>query len=114
MRAREFIIERSLRKSHSQVLNRTFEFPSMPTANAYRIYRFGIAMADHTMTYPDGPTNNHAVVSAYTPEEEEIVRGASRQTGDKGKPIADRGSEEPSQINVISTVASYKKNRYGV
>lgn len=114
MRAKEFIIERNFSKRKSGPMSTTYAFPTMPSSNAYAIYRFGLAMADHTVNYAEGPTGNSAVIMAYTPEEEEIIRGGTRQTGHKGKIVADRGSNEPQSTNTQSTVAAPKKNQYGV
>lgn len=114
MRAKEFIIERSFPQRKSSVMSTTFEFPTMLSSDAYHAYRFGLAMADHTLTYAEGPTSNHAVIVAYTPEEEEIIKGASRQTGHKGIIAADRGSHEPKDTYTQSPVSQPKKNRYGV
>lgn len=114
MRAKEFITERTFPQRKSSVMSTTFHFPTMPSANPYAAYRFGMAMADHTLTYPEGPVSNHAVIVAYTPEEEEIIKGATRQTGHKGKLAADRGSHEPRDTYTQSPVAQRKKNKYGV
>ena len=114
MRAKEFIIERSFPQRKSSVMSTTFHFPTMTTANAYDAYRFGLAMADHTLTYAEGPTSNHAVIVAYTPEEEEIIHAAERATGHKGRILAARGSQEPISTATQSPVAQPKKNRYGV
>jgi len=95
-------------------MSATYAFPTMPSANAYAIYRFGLAMADHTINYAEGPTSNSAVIVAYTPEEEEIIKGGTRQTGHKGKVVADRGSAEPASSDTQSPVARSKKNKYGV
>ena len=95
-------------------MSTTFQFPTMPSANAYAVYRFGLAMADHTINHAEGPTSNSAVIVAYTPEEEEIIRAGTRQTGHKGKLVADRGSNEPKTTETASPVAQAKRNRYGV
>ena len=95
-------------------MSTTFQFPTMPSANAYSVYRFGLAMADHTINHAEGPTSNSAVIVAYTPEEEEIIRAGTRQTGHKGKLVADRGSNEPKTTETASPVAQAKRNRYGV
>jgi hypothetical protein len=86
----------------------------MPSADAYRAYRFGVAMADHTITYAEGPASNDAIIVAYTPEEEEIIQAGTRQTGHKGRILANKGSEEPSSTDTQSPVAKPKRNRYGV
>lgn len=114
MRAKEFIIERSFPKRKSGPLKAMFAFPSLPSSNAYLTYRFGMAMADHTIGYPEGPTSNSAVIVAYTPEEEEIIKAASGQTGHHGDLVADRDSHEPESTNNTSPVARVKKNRFGV
>ena len=114
MRAKEFIVERSFSKRKSGPMSTTYAFPTMPSSNAYAAYRFGMAMADHTINYANGPTGNSAVIVAYTPEEEEIIRGGTRQTGHKGKIVADRGSHETKSTETHSPVANPKRNRYGV
>ena len=95
-------------------MSSTYAFPTMPSSDPYAVYRFGLAMADHTINYAEGPTSNSAVVVAYTPEEEEIIKGGTRQTGHKGKLVADRGSNEPRSTDTRSPVAQSKKNKYGV
>lgn len=89
-------------------------YPTMPSSDPYKAYRFGMAMADHTIDYPEGPAAQHAVVVAYTKEDEEIIRGGERQTGNKGKMLTDRGSNEPQGTDVQSPVARIKRNRFGV
>jgi hypothetical protein len=114
MRAKEFIVERSFSKRKSGPMSTTYAFPTMPSSNAYAAYRFGLAMADHTINYAEGPTGNSAVIVAYTPEEEEIIQSGTRQTGHKGRLIADKKSHEISSVNTQSPVAQVKKNQYGV
>ena len=113
MRAKEFITEREMPERKSRVMNTAFEFPTMPSSDGYQSYRFGIAMANHEEP-PYGPSSQHAVISAYTPEEEEIIRAAERATGHKGRTLADRGSKEPGSTEIASPVAQPKRNRYGV
>lgn len=114
MRAKEFITERSFPKRKSGPMSTTYAFPEMPSSNPYAIYRFGLAMADHTINNAEGPASNSAVIVAYTPEEEEIIKGGTRQTGYKGNIVADRGSKEPRSTDAQSPVARAKKNKYGV
>lgn len=114
MRAKEFIVERKLPTRKGGPMKTTYAFPTMPSSNAYKAYRFGMAMANHTMVYPEGPTGNSAVVVAYTPEEEEIIKAGTKQTGDKGVLVADKESHEPGSTGIQSPVAKIKKNRYGV
>ena len=114
MRAKEFIFEREMPERKSRAMSTAFYFPTMPSADSYKAYRFGVAMADHTMVYPEGPASNSAVIVAYTPEEETIIQAGSKQTGHKGKLLADRGSHEPDSTYKTSPVARPKKNKYGV
>jgi hypothetical protein len=95
-------------------MSTAFQFPTMPSANAYAAYRFGMAMADHTINYPEGPSSNSAVIVAYAPEEEEIIAAGTRQTGHRGKLLADRGSREPKSTESVSPVAKPKRNKYGI
>ena len=113
MRAKEFITEREMPERKSRVLSTAFEFPTMPSSDGYQAYRFGIAMANHEQP-PYGPTSQHAVISAYTPEEEEIIHAAERATGHKGRLVADRGSQEPKTTETVSPVSKPKRNKYGV
>jgi hypothetical protein len=114
MRAKEFIIERQIPQRRSDALSTTYHFPTLPSSNAYAAYRFGMAMADHTINHSEGPASNSAVIVAYTPEEEEIIQAGTRQTGHKGKLLANKGSEEPGSTDTLSPVAKPKRNRYGV
>lgn len=114
MRAKEFIVERKFSKRKESVLSYTKTFPQMPSSDPYRIYRFGVAMADHTIDYSEGPAAQNAVVVAYTREEEDIIKGGESQTGHRGVEIADRGSREPDSTGRVSPVAKYKPNRWGV
>ena len=97
----------------SRAMTTAFEFPTMPSSDGYQAYRFGVAMANHEEP-PYGPSSQHAVISAYTPEEEEIIHAAERATGHKGRLLADRGSQEPKTTETVSPVANLKRNRYGV
>jgi hypothetical protein len=114
MRAKEFITERQLPGRKSDTMSTAFDFPTMPASSAYNAYRFGMAMADHTINYSEGPAGNNAVIVAYTPEEEEIIQAGTRQTGHKGRLLTNRGSREPASTNTLSPVAKPKRNRYGI
>lgn len=113
MRAKEFITEREMPERTSRALTTAFEFPTMPSSDGYQAYRFGVAMANHEAP-PYGPASQHAVISAYTPEEEEIIHAAERATGHKGRLLADRGSREPKTTETVSPVSKPKRNRFGV
>jgi hypothetical protein len=116
MRAIEFIKE-SLNKfsaKKSDTMPTTFEYPDMISANPYDMYRFGLAMADHTSPPPEGALSNHGIVVAYTPEEEAVIKAAEKVTGHHGRLASNRGSREPKDTNVTSPVAKPKRNKYGI
>jgi hypothetical protein len=115
MRAKEFIEEsRGFSHKKSTTMSTTYEFPTMPGNNVYQTYRFGLAMANHKMKHKTGPVGQNAVIVAYTPEEDEIISAGERATGHKKKLAADRGSNEPKDTNLVSPVATPRKNRWGV
>jgi hypothetical protein len=114
MRAREFITEEELIDFHSATLPHVKAYPDMPSSNPYVAYRFGMAMADHTIKHPNGPAKNSAVIAAYTRGEEEIIRRAEMKSGHRGNILADKGSQEPQGANTVSPVAKPKRNRYGI
>lgn len=114
MRIRELLTEREMPERKSSTMPYSKHYPTMPSSDPYQIYRFGVAMADHTIDYAEGPSAQHAVVVTYTPEEEDIVRGGETQTGHKGQMLSDRGSNEPDSTHKVSPVAKPKRNKYGV
>ena len=108
------IISEGFAKRKSDTLPTAFEYPDMTSANPYDMYRFSVAMADHTKPPAHGVIDNHGMIVAYTPEEEAVIKHAERVTGHKGRLAADRGSHEPKSTNAQSPVAKPKKNRWGV
>lgn len=114
MRAREFIFEREMSSRKSSVMPFSKHFPTMPSSDPYLAYRFGMAMADHTINHAEGPSKQHAVIVAYTPEEEAIIKGGEQQTGHQGAMLTDRHSREPNSIDTVSPVAQRRPNRFGV
>lgn len=114
MRAIEFIIERQLPKRKSDTMSTTYHFPTMPSADPYQIYRFGLAMANPTIDHSKGPAENHAIMVAYTPEDDKIIQNGVKKTGHKGVLLANKGSKEPASTDVHSPVAAIKRNKYGV
>jgi hypothetical protein len=123
MRAREFLPEAVNRQRdradgfdavESDPMVKTYAFLDMPGNNAYRAYRFAMAMANHAIKSRDGPTSQLAVISAYTEGDEEIVKAAIKKTGERHIVVANKGSNETRDVNLISPVAQLKKNRFGV
>jgi hypothetical protein len=116
MRAREFLPEaaQGFNDRKSSVMVKTLAFPSMPSNNPYLAYRFAMAMANHEIKNETGPTDEYAVISAYTKGEEEIIAAAVKKTGERHITVADKNSREPKTTNIASPVAQIKKNRFGV
>lgn len=116
MRAKEFVAEAEKKFSDRKgsVMSYTKSFPDMPSSDPYQIYRFSLALADHTNPPAVGPTKQLATIVAYTREEEDIIKGAEKNTGHYGDVEADRGSHEPRKTYTTSPVARAKRNRYGV
>jgi len=113
MRAKEFLTEREYIDMISDPLAYTREFPSMPSSDPYLMYRFSMQMANHEAP-PEGPAANHAVISTYTKEDDDIVKAAEKASGHKGTQLANQSMDEPQDTNTLSPVAPKKKNRYGV
>lgn len=113
MRAKEFLTEREYKDMISDPLAYTREYPSMPSSDPYLAYRFSMSMADHTAPV-SGPASNHAVVTTFSKEDDNIVKAAEKATGHKGKQLANQSMDEPSDTNKLSPVAKPKRNKYGV
>jgi hypothetical protein len=114
MRAKEFIVERKLTSRKARTLSTSYEFTSMPGDSAYRIYRFGLTVANPDIEHVQGPAGNHAVVVAYMPEEEARIQKASKRSGNTTRPLSNKGSTEPESTASVSPVANLKRNKYGV
>jgi hypothetical protein len=108
MRAREFIVERKFNKPKASVMSTTYTFPSMPGDSAYRMYRFGLVLANPDIEYVDGPAHAQAVVGAYTAEEDAMIQRAMKRSGDKGVLLTTRGSTEPDFVPTQSPVKGFK------
>lgn len=123
MRAREFVIEARNRQgdvstgfdpSQSDPLTLTYVFPTMPANNPYRTYRFSMQVANHDAEPMTSPTSQMAMMSAYTKEEDDMLKKAMKKTGDHGHIAGNRGSEESKDTAHRSPVAQIKPNRWGV
>lgn len=114
MRAKEFILERTMPERKSGPMSSTYTFPTMPSADPYQAYRFAMAMANHDIKHKEGPSSRNAVIVAYTKEEEAIIKAGENVTGHKGQILADKKSQEPGSTNIQSPVATVNRNRYGI
>lgn len=117
MKIRDIVTEsaRSFSDRTSSTMPTTYAFPNMPSSDTYKAYRFGVAMANHEQTNnKQGPTDEYAVVVAYSSGEEAIIQAAKKRTGQHSVKVADPGSHEPAGTAVASPVARVKRNRWGV
>ena len=82
----------------------------------YGMYRMGVHMAGSPENDPHehGPTANHMVTAAYTDEEADIINHSAKSMGMKVKAVTSKGSKEAPGTNTKSTVATPKRNKYGV
>jgi hypothetical protein len=92
---------------------------NMSTGSQYMNYRMGIALAGA----PDYPTKMEAdnwiggdpLISSYTQEEYDMVKAAALQVGAGTiENWSGKRSEEMADVNKTSTVATPKKNKYGI
>jgi len=92
---------------------------NMSTGSQYMNYRMGIALAGA----PDYPTKIEAdnwiggdpLISSYTEEEYDMVKAAALQVGAGTiENWSGKRSEEMADVNKTSTVATPKKNKYGI
>lgn len=116
MKIRDIVTEsaRSFSDRTSSTMPTTYAFPGMPSANPYKAYRFGMAMANHELAHETGPTDEFAVIVAYSSGEEEIIRAAEKRTGEQSITVSDTSSHEPAGTKATSPVARIKPNRWGV
>ena len=92
---------------------------NMSTGSQYKNYRMGIALAGA----PDYPTKMAAdnwiggdpLISSYTQEEYEMVKAAALQVGAGTiENWTGKRSEEMADVNKTSTIATPKRNKYGI
>jgi hypothetical protein len=84
--------------------------------NPYLAYRMGVAMAGCPGSTMDqhGPLGSNFVTVDYTEGDAAIRRSAEKLMGAPSQEVTGKGSEETDNINTQSTVATVKRNRYGV
>jgi hypothetical protein len=102
----------------------TFIQKQLRNTDPYMQYRLGLAVAaaqgiakgelDPSSIEQESEWAENLIQIAYTPEEEETIRLASKIMGVKPKKIAKSKSVETDKVNTTSPVAKKKKNKYGV
>ena len=107
-----------LRKSHAQALDNLQTLPglNMNTGDAYKAYRFGVALAGapEVPTDENSPFAGNYTVKGYTDEEQDMIKYAAKQMGVGIITKAGKGSLESKGTNTASPVAKIKKNKYGI
>lgn len=123
MRAREFIVEqKDLPAEESEPLRYTYELPGLSTADPYRTYRVGVAMArarsdavaDDLNPYrlpwsADTALGKYAVVSGTNSSVDPIIDQALKMTNTPGgkRMVSSAESEEPDFVQDQSPIKAF-------
>ena len=119
----------SLQDDVASALPAAYVFPGLENQDAYRQYRFGLAIADvrgrkareddagHTTFQPTTPWGENEIIVSFDPGIEKVIDAALVSVGqspsDK-KMITTPKSEETKDVSKHSPVANIKRNKYGV
>ena len=125
MRAKEFITEtNTIPKNQQSAVPGMVSHPHLDNSSPYHPWRFAahfLAGADGRNPYEfmpdrDGPNGQSLVTVAFTSEEDAMLRQAEKAFGSEAKrlSLSPPGSREMPDVNVKSTVAKPKKNKYGI
>jgi hypothetical protein len=119
MRAKEFISENNtpLRKTVKAGISSLRKNTHLDNNNnPYLAYRMGVAMAGSPGSTMDqeGPMGSNFITVDYSEGDAAIRQSAEKLMGTPSREVTGKGSEETDNINVTSTVAAIKRNRYGV
>lgn len=124
MRAREFITEQAhLPAEEADPLRYTYELPGVTTADPYRTYRVGVAMArarsdaqqDDVNPYrlewsPETALGKYAVVSGVNDSVDHIIDQALKMTATPGgkRMVSSAESTEPDFVQDVSPLKPFK------
>lgn len=118
MRAREFIAEESLPKSHVDATPNMRRHPGLDNSNPYDPWRFGahfLAGADGKNPYEHtpskhGPSGQKLVTVGYTDEEDAMIKQAEKAFGAEARAsnLTSRGSGETDDVHKVSPVKGFK------
>lgn len=120
MRAREFIIEASMQADVAAALPATYAIPKLQNQDAYKQYRFGVAIAKAKGQQGSGQKfdaesvwGENQVVVSYGNVIDQYIDDALKAVGltpsDK-KLISTAKSEETKTVNTVSPVAQWNKS----
>lgn len=110
MRASEFINESEV---HGWNLNAIPGLKSLGMNQFYDLYRFGLAMASagrdgKNNADKEGPFPATPAAVSYTDGDEKIIKSALKIVGKKATEMSSKTSDEPSDTNAKSIVATRK------
>lgn len=124
MRAREFIFEqKSLPPEEADPLRWTYELPGLSTADPYRTYRMGVAIArarsdaktDDVNPYreewsAETALGKYAIVSGVNDSIDPVIDTALKMSATPGgkKLVGSAQSIEPSMVSAQSPIKSFK------
>jgi hypothetical protein len=124
MRAREFITEQqNLPAEEASPLRYTYELPGVTTADPYRTYRVGVAMARARSDQDDDGVNpykpawsaeaalgKYAVVSGVNDSVDSIIDQALKMTGTPGgkRMVSTPESDEPQFVQDQSPIRPFR------
>jgi len=111
----------SLTTGVARAMPTTWELPGLPNQDPYLQYRMGLAMADARSGEPfdsQSAFGENMSIIGYTDADNETVKLALKRMGPEyakgARSIATRKSEEATDVNKISPMATKKRNKYGV
>ena len=109
MRAKEFVNESSLPKTHADATPDMRRHPGLDNSSPYAPWRFAahyLAGADGKNPYEhkpskEGPAGQKLITIGYTDVEDAMIKQAEKAFGSKAhrKGLTSRGSKEPNEIN---------------
>lgn len=131
MRAKEFIINEGMGSMQDDVaaaIPAAYVIPELPNQDAYKQYRFGVALADARSASAkeaegsdpfsaDSPWGENAIVVSYSHTTKDIIDAALKKVGlspSAKKAITSPDSEETADVGKVSPTAKIKRNKYGV
>lgn len=128
MRFREITTEATLQKDVAYTLPATYVIPKLQNQDAYKQYRFGVAIAkakgqviedddDYIDYEPESAWGENQIVISYSNSIDQYIDAALKEIGlspEDKKLISTAKSEENPTVAKFSPVARIKKNQYGV
>ena len=124
MRAREFIFEQQeLPPETKEPMRDTYTIPGLSSADPYKSYRFGVAIARARSDYRKDNVNphmpewsaetafgEHAIVAGFNNNMDKIIDAALKMTDTPGgkKLVSTAPSEEPNFVDKQSPIKGFK------